>query len=203
MGSINSANFTIAGNKTLLNLPDGTYSVTVFSMDTDHNLAPSQTISFNVKSDESIVLPKVVIQSPTNQVYNTAQVRLNFSVDQEVLWTAYSLDGGANRTVFPSSFLLQLPSGKHTLMVYAGQLPEGPAGSAAVTFTISAPATPYPHAESQVTQLINQLFTEVFGFFTSSTFLLIAASFIAVTIALVVAVILMSRRTAKEKDSMD
>jgi hypothetical protein len=139
---------------------------------------------------------------PTNQVYTKGQVRLNFSVDQEALWTACSLDGGANRTVFPSSFLLQLPSGTHTIRVYAGQLPRGPAGSAAVTFTISAPATPYPHADTQVAYLINQLLSEVFGFFTSYTFLLVAASVIAVTIALVVAVILISRRTAKEKDSM-
>lgn len=203
MCSINSANFTINGNKTLLNLPDGAYAVTIFSMDTDHNLAPSQTISFNVKSDDPLGPPKVVIQSPTNQNYNTAQIRLNFSVNQDVLWTAYSLDGGANRTVSPNSFLLQLPSGTHTLTVYAGQLPEGPAGSAAVTFTLSAPATPYHYSDTRVTQLINQLFTEVFGFFTSTTFLLIAASFISVAIALVVAVILISRRTAKEKDSMD
>jgi hypothetical protein len=202
MCSINSANFTIGGNKTLLNLPDGTYAVTVFSMDTDHNLAPSQTISFEVKSYEPIVLPKVVIQSPTNQVYNATQIRLNFSVNQEVLWTAYNLDGGVNRTVFPSSFLLQLPNGTHTLTVYAGQLPEGQAGSATVNFTVSAPATPYPYSDTRVTQLINQLFEEVFAFFTSTTFLVIAASFIAVAFALVVAVLLISRRATKEKDPL-
>jgi hypothetical protein len=80
MCSVNGvSNITISGNTTLTNLPNGAYKVTVISTDNDYNSAPSQTVSFSISSDDPYVLPKVVIQSPTNQVYNTAQMSLNFS----------------------------------------------------------------------------------------------------------------------------
>ena len=210
MCSVNGANITIAGNATLTNLPNGVYAVTIVSMDVDHNFAPSQTVSFNVSSDDPIVLPTVVIQSPTNQVYNTKQLALNFTVDQQVLWTAYSLDGGANKTAFSKITLSSLTNGTHTVTVYAGQLPGGAAGSASVNFTVSTSTPPppipynhdYPFANSRVTQQITQFYGDITGFFTSQTFLIVAAIWVAAAVGIVIIVLFISRRNATEKQSM-
>ncbi len=198
-------NMTINGNTTLTNLSNGSYKVTVVSTDNDYNSAASQTVSFSVMSTDPLVLPKVVIQSPTSQIYNRSQVSLIFSVNQMVLWSAYSLDGGDNRTAFPNTnMFLSLSPGPHTITVYAAQNPVGPAASATVAFTVSAPtySTPFSYADTRAIQQVNQLFREVLGFFTSQAFLILAALIIAVAIGIVVTVLIISRRTAAEKQVM-
>jgi hypothetical protein len=196
---------SINGNTTLTNLTDGSYRVTVISTDNDYNSATSQTVSFSVLSAEPLVLPKVIIQSPTNQTYDRSQVSLNFSVNQVAFWSAYSLDGEENRTAFPkANMFLSLSPGPHTITVYAAQSPIGPAASAMVAFTVATPTypTPFSYADTQAIQQVNQLLQEVLGFFTSQTFLILAALFIAVTIGIVVAVLIISRRAASEKQVM-
>ncbi len=198
-------NMSINGNTTLTNLSDGSYRVAVVSTDNDYNSAASQTISFSVMSTDPLVLPTVVIQSPTDQIYNRSQVSLNYSVNQMVLWSAYSLDGGDNRTAFPNSnMLLSLGPGSHTITVYAAQSPVGPAASATVTFTVSTPSypTPFSYADTQALQQVNQLSREVLGFFTSQAFLILAALIIVVAIGIVVAVLIVSRNAATEKEVM-
>jgi hypothetical protein len=199
-------NMSINGNTTLTNLSNGSYRVTVVSTDNNYNSAASQTVSFSVMSTDPLVLPKVVILSPTSQVYNRSQVSLNFSVNQMVFWSAYSVDGGDNRTAFPNTdMLLSLSPRPHTITVYAAQSPIGPAASATVAFTVSVPdtyPTPFSYADTRAIQQVNQLFREVLGFFTSQTFLILAALIIAVAIGIVVAVIIISRRAAEEKQIM-
>jgi hypothetical protein len=151
------------------------------------------------------VLPKVIIQSPTNQTYNRSQVSLNFSVNQVAFWSAYSLDGEENRTAFPNTdMFLSLSPGPHTITVYAAQSPIGPAASGMVAFTVSTPTypTPFSYADTQAIEQVNQLLQEVLGFFTSQAFLILAALFMAVTIGIVVVVLIISRRAASEKQVM-
>ncbi len=199
-------NMSINGNTTLTNLSNGSYKVTVVSTDNNYNSAASQTVSFSVMSTEPLVLPKIVIHSPTSQVYNRSQVSLNFSVNQMAFWSAYSLDDGDNRTAYPNTdVFLSLSPGPHTIKVYAAQSPIGPAASATVAFTVTPPTTyptTFPYADTRVIQQVNQLFREALGFFTSQTFLILAALIISVAIGIVVTVIIISRRAAEEKQIM-
>jgi hypothetical protein len=204
--SINGVfNVTINGNTTLTNLANGSYKVTVVSTDDDYNSAASQTVSFSVMSTDPLVLPKVVIQSPTSQIYNRSQVSLIFSVNQTVFWSAYSLDGADNRTAIPNAnMFLSLNPGSHTITVYAAQSPVAPATSATVDFTVTTPTypTPYSNADTQAIQQVYQQFREVFGFFTSQASLILAASIIAVAIGIVIAVLIISRKATAEKQVM-
>ena len=143
--SSDSFNRSLTGNTTL-NLANGAYNITVFATDLNYNTAPSQTVSFTVNSTDPYVLPVVTIQSPSNVTYQKTsnQVILNFSVDQMALWTAYSLDGGSNRTAIPNLILTSLGWGNHALTVYAGSFAGGEAGSATVEFTFIQPS-PVPN----------------------------------------------------------
>lgn len=204
------SNITISGNTTLTNLPDGAYSITVLATDYDYNHAASQTVFFNVKSDDPVVVPKVTIQSPTNQTYNTKQMSLSFSVDTQALWTVYSLDGGANRTAIPnmtSNMVFFTTSGTHTLTVYAGQIPDGPAGSETVSFAVSPNTEPapynrtYPTVDQQAGQQINQYSSEIIGFFASPTFLLIATALLVAAVSIVFVIVIFARKTLTQKQS--
>ena len=192
-------NLTLAGNSSLTNLPNGQYDLVIFATDSNFNTAASQTVSFTVNSDEPYVPPSVSIQSPAAQNYTTNQVTLNFSVDQPVLWTAYSLDGGANMTALPNLTLYQLTNGPHTLTVYAGDIEGGLAGSATVNFYVSAFPSPspyiipYPPADAGAHQ-VSQFIRAAAQTFLSPSFLLIAGLFCVFAIGAVVAVLLIERK---------
>ncbi len=143
----NNFNTTIPGNTTLSNLPNGKYNLTVYATDTNYNTGASLAVSFTVDSNEPYMPPKVTISSPTNDIYNTTQIMLNFEVDQLVFWAGYSLDGGTNMTAIPNAnmALVSIPNGTHTLTVYAGNIPNGEAGYTTIDFTIALPYTFIPY----------------------------------------------------------
>ena len=198
-------NFTMSGNTTLTNLPNGEYSITVFATDYDYNTAPSQTEYFIINSNEPYVLPKVTIKSPINQTYSTNQLLLDYSVDQPILWTAYSLDGGDNITAIPNLRLYPLTNGSHTLTVYAGGIPGGEAGSATVNFNVSIPQQPTPYTipyspgDASYKNTINELIGVAVNFYETTTFLLIAVLFLVVALSLVIAVLLITRRSPRSQ----
>ncbi len=203
LSSVNGAfNLSISGNTTLGNLPDGVYSVKVNAMDEDYNWGTSQTVFFSVNSEDPYVFPQVVIQSPTNEVYNTSQLTLNFTVDQQVPWTAYSLDGEENKTAVSNLALISLTPGSHTLTVYAGHIRDGPAGSATVTFTVSAPwPTPKPFQTTPQQEITNQFIRDTLGFFTSPTFFIIAVVGLVAAALGAIIVLLKIRRPASKKQT--
>ena len=85
MYSVNGGfNNTINGNTTLVNLPNGEYSVLVYALDTNGNTGVSQNVMFTVSNSEPYVAPNVVIESPTNGSSFSSQFTLRFSVDQKV-----------------------------------------------------------------------------------------------------------------------
>ena len=198
-------NSTINGNTTLANLPNGDYSITVYATDQDFNTGASQTATFTVQSEEPYTNPTVSIQSPKNQVYNSSQIDLTFSVDQEVAWTAFSLDSGKNQTAPPGVRIsLFVSNGRHTLTVYAGQRSDT-AGSATIAFTVNTPK-PTPHGTPQlpinieVQRLINMFFGNAFDFFSSTTFLAIAIIFLCFAICVIIAIIFMVRKSNTDKN---
>jgi len=127
---------TIAGNTTLTELSDGMYSLTVYANDTAGNIGSSDTIYFTINSP-----PSISIQSPQNKTYDTTDIPLNFTVDESVLWIAYSLDEQANVTITGNTTLTELSEGSHSLVIYA----EDTAGNTGVSKTIIFRVTePFP-----------------------------------------------------------
>ncbi len=66
--------------------------------------------------------PKISISSPLSIRYNESSVPLVFSVDNDVNWTGYSLDGKQNITLTGNTgniTIANLVNGKHSVTVYA------------------------------------------------------------------------------------
>ncbi len=201
---MNGLNFTLNGNTTLENLPNGSYNVTVQATDMDYNHAFSQTVSFTVDSTEQYVIPKVTIQSPISQTYNTTQITLNFTVDQRVSWTAYSIDGSENKTAV-SNLALFLDSGTHQLTVYAGDIVGGEGGSATVAFNVSGysslnPFSPFMPGVGYGSS-VNEVFQAVAQIATPPAFLIVGALFLACAVSvIVVLVVVLARGGSKQKN---
>jgi hypothetical protein len=195
-------NFTLSGNTTLENLPNGNYSVTVFATDMEFNTASSQAVSFSVNSSVPYVVPKVTIQSPVSQTYNSTQIQLEFTVDQRVFWTAYSLDGQENKTAL-SKLILFIEGGTHQLTVYAGYTVGGEAGSATVTFTVSpfACGQPLPWSSSNGTygDMISQFFQATAQIVFQQAFLIIGIVFFALGVSIIVIGLVFRRNISKQK----
>jgi hypothetical protein len=197
LACLNGNNFTLNGNTTLENLPNGTYNITVQATDMDYNHAESQTVTFTVDSAEQYVLPKITIHSPVSQTYNTTQITLNFTVDQRVSWTAFSIDGSENRTAVPNLTML-IESGTHQLTVYAGDIVGGVAGSASVTFNVSGYASSYPFSPftsgNGYGSPISEIVQTAVQFATSEAFLIVGVVFMAFAVGLIVVLVFVLAR---------
>ncbi len=110
-------NVTISGNTTIT-LLDGWHNITLYAADADYNNGASETVHFSNFAVDTVPL-NVAIHSIQNVTYTTKDLPLNFTVGKPVSWTAYSLDGQANVTISQNTTLTGLPSGAHTLTVYA------------------------------------------------------------------------------------
>jgi len=107
-------NVTVSSNTTLVGLPEGIHTITVYAADTAGNTGHSDTIYFTIDT----VLPNIKIISPENKTYATNSVSLSFSVNEPTSWIGYSLDGQANVTIFGDITLSGLSDGSHSLIVY-------------------------------------------------------------------------------------
>ncbi len=91
--------------------------------------------------DPSYVLehtpPIISIQSPANQTYDNSSVQLFFIADKAVNWTGYSLDGQQNVTLTGNTFLTGLPSGSHSITVYANDTYGNMGASETIHFIIA------------------------------------------------------------------
>jgi hypothetical protein len=125
------ANVTIAGNTTLSGLPDGFHSITVYANDTVGNMGASHTVYFTIARP-----PTVIILSPQNMTYATADVMLRFTVNETASWIGYSLDGQTNVTVLGNITLLGLLDGAHNIVAYANDTFGNMASSNFVYFSV-------------------------------------------------------------------
>lgn len=111
--------------------------------------------------------PDISILSVQNKNYGTADIALNFTVNEPVSWIGYSLDGEANvtitdKTVLTSSFgqdnyymvLPKLPEGSHTLVVYAEDTYGILGESEPFHFTVTEETQPQPSKPPLASQLI-------------------------------------------------
>jgi hypothetical protein len=65
------------------------------------------------------VPPVVQVVSPASQMYNESSVSLVFTLNKQVNWTGYSLDGQDNVTVAGNATLSGLANGMHNITMYA------------------------------------------------------------------------------------
>lgn len=77
--------------------------------------------------------------SVENKTYTQESLSLNFVVDEPTSWIGYCLDGEANVTITENFTLTQLPSGSHTLAVYANDTVGNMGTSPTITFSVAEP----------------------------------------------------------------
>jgi parallel beta-helix repeat protein len=88
------------------------------------------------------VPPKISVISPVNQAFNESSVPLFFTVDKQVVWMGYSLDGQDNVTVAGNITISELTSGLHNVTVYAEDTFGNEGASETIAFTVAL--APFP-----------------------------------------------------------
>jgi parallel beta-helix repeat protein len=139
-----NVNATINGNTTITNLLNGTHTVVVYANDTFGNMGRSDRVYWTAQITSTDTTPPIIqIVSPENITYtttgNTASAPLAFTVNEQVIWVAYSLDNAPNITITGNITLTNLPLGSHRIIIYA--LDEvGNAGASEIRyFTVQQP----------------------------------------------------------------
>jgi len=84
-------------------------------------------------------LPQVEIVSPVRQTYNESSVSLVFTLNKQVNWTGYSLDGQGNATLAGNTTISGLSNGLHNITVYAKDEFGNVGASETVSFTVEVP----------------------------------------------------------------
>jgi hypothetical protein len=131
----NQANVTVQGVTNVTGLSQGAHNITVYANDSLGNMGVSDTIFFSVDT----LPPEIAIILPQNISYSTVDIQLKFTVNEQVAYLAYSLDGQANIKINGNATLPALSNGPHRLTLYATDL-EGNSASKTVAFNIS----PFP-----------------------------------------------------------
>lgn len=127
------ANMTVTENGTLTELSIGAHSLVVYASDLAGNIGISDVVYFTVLD---VTPPNISIVSPENKTYAQTEIPLNFTVDEAVLWMAYSIDDNANVTISGNMTLSGLAGGSHSLTVYARDHAGNTGASDTVCFTV-------------------------------------------------------------------
>lgn len=85
------------------------------------------------------VPPKISVVSPESINYTSNEVSLDFTVNKDVEWTKYCLDGGENVTVNGNVTLAGLSVGLHEVTVYACDEFGNVGASETITFEVQEP----------------------------------------------------------------
>jgi hypothetical protein len=121
--SARSFNFTLKG------LTEGSHTLVAYAEDTFGNMGTSDSVNFVVDT----TAPNVTVVSIENKTYDSANVPLDFAVNESVSRIAYSLDGKENVSIAGNSTLTGLSNGVHNVTVYAWD----EAGNVAVSETMA------------------------------------------------------------------
>jgi N-acetylneuraminic acid mutarotase len=113
----NGLNVTVSANDEihLAHLWQGEHSITMFANDSSGNMGASETVYFSIDS----LAPRISILSPQNQSYDSTDVKLSFTVNENVTWMVYSLDGQNRMTLSGNQTLPALANGSHSLTIFA------------------------------------------------------------------------------------
>ena len=113
---------TYYGSAVLPELSEGSHNLTVWVRAQLNQIttyipcwaAFSKTVTFTIDT----VAPNVTVLSSENNLYKTATVPLNFTVNEPYSSVMYCLDGQDNVTTSGNTTLTELPNGKHNITVY-------------------------------------------------------------------------------------
>jgi hypothetical protein len=135
----NKDNVTIIGNSLLSGLSGGSHTIVVYATDTGGNTGASDVVQFSVSIPSvDTTPPSIKINSPSeNSIYSMLSVDLNFNINEQVSWMAYSLDGGNNITISGNATISSLSAGSHTIVAYATDTAGNTGVSDTIQFTIS------------------------------------------------------------------
>jgi len=117
---------------------DGTKTVYVQFKNGDGLDSFSYSDTITLESPD-IAPPIITLSSPEETTYQTSNVFLDFTINEEVTWIGYSLDGQDNLTIIADILLSDLTEGSHTIVVFASDLADNTGASSTVQFTISIP----------------------------------------------------------------
>jgi uncharacterized protein YneR len=134
-------NVTITGDSMLSGLSEGSHNIIVFATDYTDNTGASSTVQFTISIPPVDTTPPTIkINSPQNSSYPTPTVDLNFNINEQASWIAYSLDGSDNVTISGNSTISGLSEGSHNIVVFAIDTTGNTGASSVVQFTISIPS---------------------------------------------------------------
>lgn len=121
-------------NFTLRGLADGSHTLVAYAEDTFGNTGASECIHFVVDTTP----PKVQTSLVGNKTFDSADIYLNFSVD-ELNRISYRLDMKANVSVTGNFTLTNLSNGVHNITLYAWDAAGNVGTSETAFFNVEAP----------------------------------------------------------------
>jgi hypothetical protein len=132
--------YLIGGLVTLPEMPEGAHNITVYGryeyQGSYHSLGfDNRTVYFTVNDGYP---PDVSNLSLENKTYSQKNLLLSFTTDQSTSWMGYSLDGKENVTIVGNTTLVAIPSGPHTITVYANDTVGNVGASQTVNFDVSS-----------------------------------------------------------------
>ncbi len=134
------------GSATLPEMPEGTHCITVYGKYefpmVYHGVAyDNRTVCLTINDGNP---PVITFLSIENKTYSQSNLQINFQTDESTSWTGFCLDEKANATVTENLTLTELPSGSHTLTLYANDTAGNMGKSEPVCFTIAQPFPTIP-----------------------------------------------------------
>ncbi len=137
----------------LKGVPEGKHVLTVYAVETGRyeKLGPVvEYYPFKITGSSSTHFavdatpPSVLILSVENGTLEPSEVHADFFVNEPVQQVSYVLDGVENVTVSGNVTLSGLPSGVHSLTVYATDEAGNVGASETINFTVASQPTPSP-----------------------------------------------------------
>jgi hypothetical protein len=133
--------YLITGWATLPEMLEGSHSITVYGRyefpGSYHNIGlDNRTVYFTVNDGNPPIISDLSLE---NKTYNQDNLPLNFTVDEPTSWIGYCLDGQDNVTITENFTLTELPSGSHTLTIYANDTVGNMGTSSTIAFSVAEP----------------------------------------------------------------
>ena len=135
----------ISGTVFLQNLSEGYYFLTVFGVyerakgiSTKYPavMQDTETVFFTINDG---IAPSLTNLQIDNRTFSQNNLPLNISVDEQVSWMGYSLDGETNVTFTGNTTLNGLLYGSHSLVVYANDTVGNMGTTGSIDFTVAKP----------------------------------------------------------------
>jgi N-acetylneuraminic acid mutarotase len=111
----NHPNITVSTETPLTNLDQGSHNITIYANDSIGNMGLSNTVYFSIDTKP----PTIIIVTPHNQSYDSTDIQLTFTVNENFTSLAYSLDGQEKELIAGNVTLPALTDGSHKLVLYA------------------------------------------------------------------------------------